>query len=170
MPHSVFIETTIPSYYVSRPSRNLLQFARQELTRDWWDSQRRQFDLFTSQLVLDEAAEGDAAKASERLLLLTGIPLLDLTEHVQCLANQLISSGILPAVAGRDAFHLAAAGVHRMDFLLTWNCKHIANPFLADRLRSCFSDAGVHLPVICTPEQFATDDDNDPERQEPAEA
>jgi len=163
MPHSIFIETTIPSYYVSRPSRDLLQLARQELTRDWWDGQRQQFDLFTSQLVFDEAADGEPGKASERLQLLAGIPFLDLNEQVRALARKLISSGILPSVAGRDAFHIAAAGVHRMDFLLTWNCKHIANPFIAERLLACFSEAGVHLPVICTPEQFLTDENDDSE-------
>ncbi|MEO6753074.1 MAG: type II toxin-antitoxin system VapC family toxin [Chthoniobacteraceae bacterium] len=167
MPHSIFIETTIPSYYVARPSRNLLQFARQELTREWWDGQRQQFDLFTSQLVLDEAAEGEQAKASERLQLLDGIALLELDKNAESLATKLIESGILPSFAGRDASHLAVAGVHGMDFLLTWNCKHIANPFLADRLQSCFSGMGVHLPVICTPEQFFTDDTNDTRDQTP---
>ena len=166
MPHSIFIETTIPSLYVSRPSRDLLQLARQELTREWWDNQRQQFNLFTSQLVLDEASDGEHTKASERLQLLADIPLLDLNEPVQTLARRLVSSGILPSVAGRDAFHIAAAGIHRMDFLLTWNCKHIANPFISDRLHACFSEAGVHLPVICTPEQFFTDDNNDTENQE----
>ena len=165
MPHSIFIETTIPSYYVSRPSRNLLQFARQELTREWWDARRHEFDLFTSQLVLDEASEGESAKAAERLELLSGLELLDITEEVEALAADLIRSGIVPSVAARDAFHLAAAGVHRMNFLLTWNCKHIANPFIADRLQSCFSSMGVHLPNICTPEQFFTDDDNDSQNQ-----
>lgn len=161
MSNSIFIETTIPSYYVSRPSRDLLQLARQELTRNWWNGQRQQFDLFTSQLVLDEAGDGEAEKASERLQMLAGIPLLNLNEQVQAVAKKLVSGGILPSVAGRDAFHIAAAGVHRMDFLLTWNCKHIANPFIAERLLACFSEAGVHLPVICTPEQFLTDDNDD---------
>jgi hypothetical protein len=165
MPYSLFIETTIPSYYVSRPSRNLLQFARQELTREWWDGRRHEFDLFTSQLVLDEAGEGEPGKAAERLELLAGIGLLDLNEQVEALAAKLVGSGILPATAIRDASHLAAAGVHGMNFLLTWNCKHIANPFIADRLQSCFSSMGVHLPHICTPEQFFTDDDNDSPNQ-----
>ncbi len=170
MSHSIFIETTIPSLYVSRPSRDLLQLARQELTRSWWDTQRQHFDLFTSQLVLEEAADSEAAKASERLQVLAGIPLLDLNDPVRALAKKLVSSGILPSVAGRDAFHIAAAGVHRMDFLLTWNCKHIANPYIADRLHACFSDAGVHLPVICTPEQFFTDDNDDSEDQSSEES
>jgi len=87
--------------------------------------------------------------------------------HQRALATKIVASGILRAVAGRDAFHLAAAGVHRMDFLLTWNCKHIANPFIVERLHSCFSELGVHLPVICTPEQFFTDDDNDSQEQLP---
>ena len=160
MAHSIFIETTIPSYYVSRPSRNLFQFARQELTRDWWDGQRHKVQLFTSQLVLDEASEGEPAKASERLQLLAGIELLDITETVEAVAIELGHRGIVPSVAGRDAFHLAAAGVHHMDFLLTWNCKHIANPYIADRLSSCFSEMGFHLPIICTPEQFITYEDN----------
>src|SRR5438132_7717744 len=103
MVHSIFIETTIPSYYVARPSRDLLQCARQELTREWWDSQRHRFDLFTSQLVLDEATEGEPAKAAERLQLLAGIPLLALDEEVEALATKLIETGILPPVAGRDA-------------------------------------------------------------------
>jgi hypothetical protein len=169
MPHSIFIETTIPSLYVSRPSRDLRQLARQDLTREWWDTRRQQFDLFTSQLVLDEAAEGEFAKAAERLQLLAGIPLLDLNDLVRMLAKRLVATGILPSVAGRDAFHIAAAGVHRMDFLLTWNCKHIANPFIAERLLTCFSEAGVHLPIICTPEQFFADDD-DFEDQDPESA
>lgn len=154
MPRSIFIETTIPSYYVSRPSRNLLQRARQELTRQWWNNCRQKFALYTSQLVLDEAAMGEPAKAAERLHLLTGVDLVDLGGLVAALAEALVQRGIVPQRANRDAIHLAAAGVSKMDILLTWNCKHIANPFIAERLHTCFSAVGVHLPVICTPEQL----------------
>jgi hypothetical protein len=154
VPYSIFIETTIPSYYVARPSRDLVQLIHQELTRSWWDFRRREFELFTSELVLDEAGEGELAKAAERLAVLAGIPLLDLNPQVTALAKDLVGKGILPPIAGRDAVHLAAAGVHKMDFLLTWNCKHIANPFIAERLHTCFSANGVHFPVICTPQQF----------------
>jgi hypothetical protein len=157
---SIFIETTIPSLYVSRRSTNLLQLARQELTREWWDTQKGQFDLFTSQLVLDEAGAGESDKAAERIGLLKDIPLLDLNAKVDALSNRLIDDDILPPVAIRDASHIAVAGVHNMDFLLTWNCKHIANPFIADRLRTCFSRMGVHLPIICTPEQFSSDEND----------
>lgn len=161
MPHSIFIETTIPSYYVARTSRDLLMLARQETTKRWWDTQRHLFALRSSQLVLDEVAGGEPAKASERLKLLDGIPLLDINEEVVALATDLLTCGILPAIAGRDAYHLAAAGVHNTDFLLTWNCKHIANPFIVERLRPCFSSAGVHLPIIRTPEQFLADEHYD---------
>lgn len=160
MPSSIFIETTIPSYYASRPSRDLLQLARQEITREWWDGQRHRFDLFTSQVVLDEAGEGEPAKASERLGLLADIKLLDIDEQVIALASRLVNTGVLPATAARDASHLAVAGVHQMDFLLTWNFKHIANPFIAERLRACFSTFGVQLPVICTPEQLVPNVDD----------
>ena len=78
---------------------------------------------------------------------------------MESLSAKLLRDNILPAVAGRDAIHLAAAGVHHMDFLLTWNCKRIANPFITDRLRSCFLESGIYLPVICTPEQFFVNDE-----------
>ena len=162
MRHTLFVETTIPSYYVSRPSQNVLQVARQELTREWWDERRHEFDLYTTQIVLDEAAGGETAKAAERLRLMAGIPLLTITEQVEALAGELVDREILPTFAGRDALHLAAAGVHGIEFLLTWNCKHIANPFLADRLESCFSAAGFDLPVLCTPEQFTPDVHDEP--------
>jgi len=118
VPPSIFIETTIPSYYVSRPSRNLLQLARQELTKQWWDGPRSKFVCFTSQLVLDEAGAGEPVKAAERLHLLSGLQLLDLNDEVDALARELIGSGTLPATAIRDASHLAAAGAYGMDFLL----------------------------------------------------
>jgi hypothetical protein len=156
---AIYIETTIPSYYVSRPSRNVVQLARQELTREWWDFHRSRYDLFTSQVVLEEAADGEAVMAQDRLDLLAGIPLLDINDEVAELAEELVESGILPVIAARDAIHIASSAVHRMQFLLTWNCRHIANPHLRERIRVCFSRHGVDLPVICTPEEFIGDDE-----------
>jgi hypothetical protein len=163
VPDAVFIETTIPSYYVARPSRNLVQLARQELTREWWDFHRTAYDLFSSQLVLDEAADGDLATAQVRLELLNDLPLLDIDDQVSALADELVERAILPPVAARDALHISCSAVHRMQFLLTWNCKHIANPHIRERIRSCFSRHGIDLPVICTPEEFIGDDDINPE-------
>lgn len=158
---TVFIETTIPSYYVARRARNLFQLARQERTPDWWDWHRTEYDLHTTQLVLDEAAEGDAEMAAARLALLSGIPLLDLGDDVTDLANELLAKEIVPARASRDAVHIAAAGIQEMDFLLTWNCRHIANAHIQERLRACFSGHGIDLPVICTPEELLADE-NEP--------
>ena len=158
MPDAIFIETTIPSYYVARPSRNVIQLARQELTRKWWDFHRHDFELHTSQVVLEEAADGEIGMAHQRLALLSSVPLLSLDELTTDLASELLQTAILPAVAARDALHLAVAAVHGMRFLLTWNCKHIANPHLRERIRTCFSRHGVDLPVICTPEEFLGDE------------
>ena len=164
MPDAVFIETTIPSYYVARASRNVVQLARQELTREWWDLHRAVYDLYTSEVVLEEAVDGDADMARQRLELLAGIPLLDISAEVADLADELIQGAILPLVAARDAIHISSAAVHRMQFLLTWNCKHIANPHIRERIRTCFSRHGIDLPVICTPEEFIGDEDsNNPE-------
>lgn len=159
MPDSIFIETTIPSYYVARPSRNLIQLARQELTREWWDFHRGAYELHTSQIVLDEVADGEATMAADRLRLLDGLRLLDVDEQVSALADELIQRAILPLAAARDALHVGCAAVHRMQFLLTWNCRHIANPHIQGRLRSCLSRHGIELPVICTPEEFVGDED-----------
>ena len=158
MPDAIFIETTIPSYYVARPSRNVIQLARQELTRKWWDFHRHHFQLHTSQVVLEEAADGEIGMAHQRLALLSGVFLLSLDELTTDLADELLQTVVLPAVAARDALHLAVAVVHGMKFLLTWNCKHIANPHLRERIRTCFSRHGVDLPVICTPEEFLGDE------------
>ena len=139
----------------------MVQLARQELTRKWGDFHRADFALFTSQVVLEEAADGDADMAQGRLKLLTGVPLLDISERVADLADELVQSAILPPLASQDAIHIAASSVHRMQYLLTWNCKHIANPHLRERMRACFSRHGIDLPTICTPEEFIGDDDHD---------
>ena len=150
----IYIESTIPSYVVARPARDLLQAARQQLTRDWWDLRREQHELFTSQVVLDEIACGEAEMAKQRLALLAGIPVVRATDEAEALTQRILDSGVLPAVADRDAAHIALAAVYEMDFLLSWNCRHIANAFLQGRLRKLADAAGFTLPVICTPEEL----------------
>jgi hypothetical protein len=158
MSQSVFIETTIPSYYVAKRPRDIVQAARQELTIEWWDKHRSRYELLSSQIVLDEAARGDGAMAKARLDLLAEIPLLVITDAVLRIAEELLKDGVVPESAGDDAFHIACAGVHGVDFLLTWNCKHIANPHNRQRIRKCFARHGIKMPVICTPEEFIGDD------------
>jgi hypothetical protein len=150
----IYIESTIPSYVVARPARDLLQAARQQLTRDWWDLQRANHELFTSQVVLDEIAGGDAAMADQRLTLISGIPVVRVDEVAETLTRSIIDAGVLPADADRDAAHIALATVHEMDILLTWNCRHIANAFIQAQLRKLAAAAGLTLPVLCTPEEL----------------
>ena len=123
----IYIETTIPSYLTAWPSRDIVQAARQQLTREWWDSERHSYDLCISQIVLDESAAGNEDAAQRRMAVLADLPLLDLTSDVDELAKKIMASGLLPERASRDAVHIAVACVHNVDFLLTWNCKHIAN-------------------------------------------
>ena len=154
----IYIESTIPSYVVARPARDLLQAARQQLTRDWWDFQRGKHELFTSQVVLDEVAFGERAMAQIRLDLLDGVPILQVTNEVKTLARKVLESGLLPGTADRDAVHIALASAYEMDILLSWNCRHIANAAIQARLRKLAEAAGFTLPVICTPEELMEDD------------
>jgi predicted nucleic acid-binding protein len=149
---SVYIETSVISYLVGWLNRNDLQVAaHQELTRRWWTSRVRDFDLFVSAAVLDEAREGNTFLAAERLRFLKGMPLLRITDEAHDLKAELLRRSRLPAKAGTDALHIAVATVHGMGYLATWNCKHIANavtlPFIYDTCR----DFGYEPPLICTP-------------------
>ena len=150
----IYIESTIPSYVVARPARDLLQAARQQLTKDWWDLQRKTHELFTSQVVLDEIAAGEPEMAERRLELMDGITVLDLTPAAEALAGRILHSGLLPATADGDAAHIALATVHKLDILLTWNCRHIANASIVGRLRRLAETQGHTLPEIYTPEEL----------------
>jgi hypothetical protein len=150
----IYIESTIPSYLVARPARDLLQAARQQLTRDWGDLQREQHELFSSQLVLDEMARGESEMAKRRHELLANVALLESTEEARDLTRSIVDSGLLPAKAEGDAAHIALATVHGMDILLTWNCRHIANAAIVGRLRKLVAKQGHTLPEIYTPEEL----------------
>ena len=157
MSRRVYIETTIPSYLTARPSRDIVQAARQQLTREWWDVERRNYDLCISQIVLDEATAGDAEAAQRRMAVIDTLPLLDLTFEVDGLAETIMQSGLLPASASRDAVHIAVTAVHQVHFLLTWNCRHIANATIFRDLQHIIMSAGYDVPVICTPEELLGD-------------
>lgn len=151
----IYIESTIPSYVVARPARDLLQAARQQLAKDWWDLKRAKHELFTSQVVLDEITSGEAAMAQQRLDVMAQIKLLDLTDEANALTKDILASGLLPADADRDAAHIALATVHEMDILLSWNCRHIANAAIQARLRRLVEKSGLALPVLCTPDELS---------------
>lgn len=155
---TAYIETTIPSLYTGRPSQRFVEAARQSLTKVWWDDRRHEFDLVCSQTVLDECGEGDPEMAEKRLDLLAGIPLLELTDDVDSIARQLLARQIIPSKAADDAVHIAVASVHRVDYLVTWNCKHLANPRNWRGISDCVASFGYRATVICTPEDLIGDD------------
>lgn len=158
---SAYIETTIPSYYVARPSVSVIQASRQASTRAWWDTGCSAFDLYTSREVIEEAELGDPKMARERLELLASAKRLELIEDVGVVAETFIKKGLIPTKAASDAIHIAVASVHGMDYLVTWNFKHIANPYIRDRLRKTVEELGFRLPVMCSPEELLQyDEDN----------
>jgi hypothetical protein len=157
MTKRVYIETTIPSYLAAWPSRDIVQAARQQITHEWWNNERQNFDLCISQIVLDEAAAGDADAANRRLAFLQDLPLLDLTGAVNVVAKAIMSSGLLPEKATRDAVHIAVSSVHRIDILLTWNCQHIANAAIMRELGETVAQCGWEMPILCTPEELVGD-------------
>ncbi len=161
MKPKVYVETTIVSYLAARLSRDLIVAAHQELTQEWWDNRRLDFDLFVSQLVVREASAGDPEVAQKRLALLSDISLLELNESAVNLAVKLITEGPLPKKATEDALHISVATIHGMDYLLTWNCKHIANAETRNAILAICRGNGYEPPVMCTPEELMGDRDVD---------
>jgi hypothetical protein len=151
---STYLETTIPSYLTAWRSPELVMAARQEITRDWWDNRRNEFDLFVSQLVIDEASAGDSDAVARRLDILEGIPLIEPLAGTDALVEALIQDLSLPARAAADAVHIALAVVNGIDFLLTWNCTHIANAANRSIIELTCHALGYSAPVICTPEEL----------------
>ncbi|MGA2034870.1 MAG: type II toxin-antitoxin system VapC family toxin [Thermoguttaceae bacterium] len=150
----VYLETSFFGYLTSRPSADPLVAARQRVTRQWWDTHRASFELYVSQRVIDEAGAGDEEAAKERLFIAAGLPLVEISRQVIQLAEDFVSRGPFPATAEDDAYHVAAATVHRMQFLLSWNCRHIANAQIICRAGALCRSQGYDLPIICTPEQL----------------
>jgi hypothetical protein len=146
----LYLETSVVSYLTAHPSRDLIVAAHQQVTRDWWAT-RGQFDLYFSQFVLDEASAGDHDAAAQRIAVLREATLLTTTSDASTLAAELVRVGDLPQKALVDAFHIAVAAVHGMDYLLSWNCRHIANAAMRGRIDNTCRSRGVEPPVICTP-------------------
>jgi hypothetical protein len=154
MKPTVYLETTIPSYLVARPGRDLVRAARQEVTQEWWLSRRARFDAFISQVVVDEAQAGDPDAATRRLEVLVGIPVLDLTPEAVALASDLVRQGSLPPKAMVDALHIAVSTISGMDYLLIWNCTHIANAEMRNMIEQVCRSSGYAPPIICTPDEL----------------
>jgi len=151
---SVYLETSIPSYLTSRPSRDIRAAAWQSVTQQWWEQCRGSYELFTSELVISEAAEGHPDAAKKRLASLCGINELFIDSEAEKLAEKLITQGGFPSVAEVDALHVAIASVQGIDLFLTWNCRHINNAEKKPVVRRICAEAGYVCPEICTPQEI----------------
>ncbi len=147
MKRRVYIETSVASYLTARPSRDLVVAAHQGLTAEWWMNHRRRF----------EAAKGDESAASKRPAELQGIEVLALDDNARDLARVFVGQKLIPEKAVEDAFHVGVATAQGMDFPLTWNCRHIANAEVVERLEAVCLELGYRTPVLCTPEQLMGD-------------
>jgi hypothetical protein len=150
----VYLETTVIGYLTMWPSRDVVVAAHQQITRQWWQTQRSNYDLFVSQPVVQECGAGDPVASAERLKSMEGIPLLEVTPEVMSLAGQLMQQLAIPQRASLDAVHIAIAAVNGMDYLLTWNCTHIANAALRPIIDDACRLGGYDPPIICTPEEL----------------
>jgi len=154
---TIYIETTIVSYLVANPSRDLILTAHQEITREWWREERARYRCVTSEEVLREVSLGDPAMSRRRVEALSEIPVLRVDDAVRLLAKELVQERLLPPAVISDALHAAVASLHKVDYLLTWNCRHLANPHLQKGLRTFIAGRGLVLPEICTPIELAGD-------------
>ncbi|MCA9122166.1 MAG: type II toxin-antitoxin system VapC family toxin [Planctomycetaceae bacterium] len=150
----VYVETTVIGNIAGRlhPDANIA--SRQRITREWWATATSLYQIVTSRLTLDECGDGDPAAARERLDILNGIPLLNESSDAEMLAELLIERKAVPASEPRDALHIATAATNGVQFIATWNFKHILNPHLQAQIAGTCRDAGFIPPVICTPEQL----------------
>ncbi len=154
---TVYIETSVVSHASARASSDLNIAALQIQARDWWQMERPRFDLVTSQLVLNEAAAGNPAAAADRLEMLDGIPLVPITEEVREIAKALVSPSLIPSKAAADALHVAAAAFAGVEYLLTQNCRHIANAHTLPSVYAILADRGYAGLLVCTPGEFLGD-------------
>ena len=154
MRSSVYIETTIISYLTSKPSRDLIIAAHQRITDEWWADVRPQVDCYISPFLIDEASRGDPVYAQKRLDEVVAFAMLEVNEQIEDLAQQYFAVLQIPEKAKIDAFHLAVAAWHKMDYVLSWNCKHIASGRVQKTLQEINIRLGVHTPIVCTPEEL----------------
>ena len=152
------IETSIVSYLAARPSRDLITAAHQQLTMQWWATRRSAFRLHISELVVQEAADGDPDSAQQRLALLEGIPAIAVTQDALSFARSLLENRVVPQSAETDALHIAVAAAGGMEYLLTWNCRHIANAQIRGKIEELARLRGFEPPILCTPEELMESD------------
>jgi len=154
---TVYLETTIISYLASEPSRDLIVAGHQQITQEWWAQRRALFACSISQEVVDEISRGDPAQVARRLAIARALSKLTASGEAERLTLELLRSGALPASAASDAAHVAHVAIATtagMDYLLTWNCRHIANGQILKKVAAVCERAGYRLPAVCTPEEL----------------
>jgi len=161
---TLYVETSIISYLRQRPSSQVVMAARQLLTHRWWNEERANYELVTSEFVIDEASAGDPGLAQERLDSLSGIPVLAGDPRIDAIADEIVDRAILPQKAVVDALHIASTAHHGIEYLLTWNCRHIANARILPRVHAVLLEFGCSIPIICTPEEMVDHDREDHHR------
>lgn len=159
MKRKIYLETSVISYLTAKPSKTIIGAAHQQITAAWWDK-RSEYQLFVSESVLKECAAGNPVAASKRLEIVEKLPLLLITEESFQIAQSLLERQIIPVKAAEDGLHIAIATVHQVDYLLTWSCKHIANPEIQRNISAYLDEIGLFLPFICTPEELLGEDSN----------
>jgi hypothetical protein len=150
----IYVETSVISYLTARPSRDLIVAARQEATREWWESRNEQFAAFSSQLVLKEVAAGDPEAAMRRLAICQPLPLLPIDAKCEALAERLVSTGTVPPTEQEDALHIALATLSQVDFIASWNFAHLVGPVAKFRLQLAIQQLGYPPPILATPEEL----------------
>lgn len=154
---TVYLETTFISYLVALPSRDLVVAAHQQITRDWWRLRRSRFRCVVSPVVIDEISLGDPSEIKKRLEIVGSLEVLQASEEAELLAQAIMDAGVLPQKAVRDAAHIAVAAAHSVQYLLTWNCKHLANAQISRRIGRVCNSRGLEMPTICIPEELLED-------------
>jgi predicted nucleic acid-binding protein len=158
---SVYLETSFIGYLTSRLSGDLVTAAHQRLTRSWWETQRTQYVLYVSDFVLREVLAGDAEAAQDRLSMLSETIDLAIPPEADALARHLLAKHLLPPKAAIDALHVAVAAIHNVTYLLTWNCRHIANAATREKIATTIRAQGYNPPVLCTPEELMGESDDE---------
>jgi len=161
MKPKVYIETTVISYLTAWTARDVVAAGHQQITRDWWQNAADRFELVASELVVNEARAGDPEAARSRLATLDSVTLLDITEEALELAQHLLKSGAIPEKAAEDAVHIAIAVTNGVEYLVTWNCRHIANATMRSHIDTVCRRAGFEPSIICTPDELLESNDGD---------
>ena len=160
MKRTVYIETTVPSFFVET-RQEPVALARRQTTRRWWEEEAPRYELVTSAFVLGELRRGDYPGKAEALELVKGLPLLEAVPDIDDIVSVYVRRGLMPGGDSVDAYHLAIASHYAVNFLLTWNCRHLANVNKMEHLRQVNNDLGLYVPIVTTPDTLFREEADD---------